>query len=166
MAACRTAHRGLYRLRWLHGGGEALSEMSREGRHRRGEEVRPSRPRRRRFPHRHEMVLLRGLTRPPQVPDLQRRRGRPGRVHGPLRPGGRPLPRHRGDDDRGLRHRRHQGYLYVRAEYPLAIERLQTALDVCYEKNYLGKNIQGWGFAFDPGSRKAPAPSSAARRPR
>jgi NADH-quinone oxidoreductase subunit F len=41
------------------------------------------------------------------------------------------------------------GYVYVRAEYPLAIERLQKALDVCYEKNYLGKNIQGWGFDFD-----------------
>jgi NADH-quinone oxidoreductase subunit F len=41
------------------------------------------------------------------------------------------------------------GYVYVRAEYPLAIERLQKALDVCYEKNYLGKNVQGWGFDFD-----------------
>jgi NADH-quinone oxidoreductase subunit F len=41
------------------------------------------------------------------------------------------------------------GYVYVRAEYPLAIDRLQRALDVCYEQNYLGKNIQGWGFDFD-----------------
>ena len=41
------------------------------------------------------------------------------------------------------------GYVYVRAEYPLAIERLQKALDVCYDKGYLGKNIQGWGFDFD-----------------
>jgi len=41
------------------------------------------------------------------------------------------------------------GYVYVRAEYPLAIDRLQKALDVCYEKNYLGKNIQGWGLDFD-----------------
>jgi NADH-quinone oxidoreductase subunit F len=41
------------------------------------------------------------------------------------------------------------GYVYVRAEYPLAIERLQLALDTCYEKGYLGKNIQGWGFDFD-----------------
>src|SRR5512133_3550427 len=41
------------------------------------------------------------------------------------------------------------GYVYVRAEYPLAIERLQMALDVCYEQGYLGKNIQGWGFDFD-----------------
>ncbi len=41
------------------------------------------------------------------------------------------------------------GYVYVRAEYPLAIERLQKALDVCYQQGYLGKNIQGWGFDFD-----------------
>lgn len=41
------------------------------------------------------------------------------------------------------------GYVYVRAEYPLAIERLQHAIDICYEKGYLGKDIQGWGFDFD-----------------
>lgn len=41
------------------------------------------------------------------------------------------------------------GYVYVRAEYPLAVQRLQHAIDVCYEKGYLGKNIQGWGFNFD-----------------
>ncbi len=41
------------------------------------------------------------------------------------------------------------GYVYVRAEYPLAIQRLQHAIDTCYEKGYLGKNIQGWGFDFD-----------------
>jgi NADH-quinone oxidoreductase subunit F len=41
------------------------------------------------------------------------------------------------------------GYVYVRAEYPLAIERLQMAIDVCYEKNYLGKNVMGLGFDFD-----------------
>ena len=41
------------------------------------------------------------------------------------------------------------GYVYVRAEYPLAVQRLQHAIDICYEKNYLGKNIQGWGIDFD-----------------
>ncbi|HXE97805.1 MAG TPA: NADH-quinone oxidoreductase subunit NuoF [Dongiaceae bacterium] len=41
------------------------------------------------------------------------------------------------------------GYVYVRAEYPLAIQRLQHAIDTCYEKGYLGKNIQGWGFDYD-----------------
>ncbi|HEY4744242.1 MAG TPA: NADH-quinone oxidoreductase subunit NuoF [Desulfuromonadaceae bacterium] len=41
------------------------------------------------------------------------------------------------------------GYVYVRAEYPLAVQRLQHAIDVCYEQGYLGKNIQGWGIDFD-----------------
>lgn len=41
------------------------------------------------------------------------------------------------------------GYVYVRAEYPLAVQRLQHAIDICYEKSYLGKNIQGWGLDFD-----------------
>ncbi|MSM39750.1 MAG: NADH-quinone oxidoreductase subunit NuoF [Geobacter sp.] len=41
------------------------------------------------------------------------------------------------------------GYVYVRAEYPLAIERLQMALDVCYEKGYLGTNVMGLGFDFN-----------------
>jgi NADH-quinone oxidoreductase subunit F len=41
------------------------------------------------------------------------------------------------------------GYVYVRAEYPLAVQRLQKAIDVCYEKGWLGKNIQGWGLNFD-----------------
>jgi len=43
----------------------------------------------------------------------------------------------------------HQGYIYVRAEYPLSVKRLQTAIDQCYEKGFLGKNIFGTGFNFD-----------------
>ncbi len=41
------------------------------------------------------------------------------------------------------------GYVYCRAEYPLAIKRLQKAIDTCYEKGYLGKNCMGLGFNFD-----------------
>ncbi len=41
------------------------------------------------------------------------------------------------------------GYVYCRAEYPLAIERLQKAIDVCYEKGILGKNAMGLGFDYD-----------------
>lgn len=41
------------------------------------------------------------------------------------------------------------GYVYVRAEYPLAVQRLQNAIDTCYAKGYLGKNIMGWGLDFD-----------------
>ena len=40
------------------------------------------------------------------------------------------------------------GYVYCRAEYPLAIKRLQKAIDVCTEKGYLGKDCMGLGFEF------------------
>ncbi len=42
-----------------------------------------------------------------------------------------------------------QGFFYVRAEYPLAIERIQNAIDRCREWGLLGKNILGSGFDFD-----------------
>jgi len=42
-----------------------------------------------------------------------------------------------------------EGVVYVRAEYPLAVARLQTAIGQAYEKNYLGKNILGTSFNFD-----------------
>ena len=41
------------------------------------------------------------------------------------------------------------GFFYIRAEYPLAIERVQRALDQCREAGLLGKNILGSGFSFD-----------------
>ena len=43
----------------------------------------------------------------------------------------------------------HQGYIYVRAEYPVAVKRLQIALDQAHEYGLLGKNILGLGFDFD-----------------
>ena len=41
------------------------------------------------------------------------------------------------------------GYIYCRAEYPLAIRRLTVAIAAAREKGYLGKNILGSGFDFD-----------------
>ena len=41
------------------------------------------------------------------------------------------------------------GYIYVRAEYPLAVERLQTAIDQAREVGLLGENILGTEFSFD-----------------
>ncbi|GAI14344.1 unnamed protein product, partial [marine sediment metagenome] len=41
-----------------------------------------------------------------------------------------------------------QGYVYVRAEYPLAIECVQTALNQAKEMGFLGDNILGSGFSF------------------
>ncbi len=41
------------------------------------------------------------------------------------------------------------GYIYCRAEYPLAIKRLEIALSAARERGFLGKNIMGSGFDFD-----------------
>ncbi len=41
------------------------------------------------------------------------------------------------------------GYIYIRAEYPLAIERLKTAINQARECGLLGKNILGTDFNFD-----------------
>lgn len=40
------------------------------------------------------------------------------------------------------------GYIYCRAEYPLAIQRLNIAIAAAQEKGYLGENILGSGFEF------------------
>ena len=42
-----------------------------------------------------------------------------------------------------------QGYIYVRAEYPIAVKRLQIAIDQAREYGLLGKNIFNSGFDFD-----------------
>jgi len=42
-----------------------------------------------------------------------------------------------------------EGYIYVRAEYPLAIKRLRKAIADAVAKNFLGKNIMGSDFSFD-----------------
>ena len=42
-----------------------------------------------------------------------------------------------------------QGYIYVRAEYPIAVKRLQIAINQAREYGLLGKNIFGKGFDFD-----------------
>jgi len=41
-----------------------------------------------------------------------------------------------------------KGYLYVRAEYPIAIRRLQIALEQAEARGFLGQNILGSGFDF------------------
>ncbi|MBQ3612234.1 MAG: NADH-quinone oxidoreductase subunit NuoF [Firmicutes bacterium] len=43
----------------------------------------------------------------------------------------------------------HQGYIYVRAEYPVAVQRLNVAIKQAKEYGFLGKNILGKGFDFD-----------------
>jgi len=43
----------------------------------------------------------------------------------------------------------HKGLIYIRAEYPLAVARLKTAMQQAREYGLLGKNIMGSGFDFD-----------------
>lgn len=42
-----------------------------------------------------------------------------------------------------------KGYFYIRAEYPLAVDRIQRAIDHCYEHGLLGSGILGSDFDFD-----------------
>lgn len=42
-----------------------------------------------------------------------------------------------------------KGYIYIRAEYPIAVQRLKVAIDQAKEMGFLGKNIMGSGFDFD-----------------
>ncbi len=42
-----------------------------------------------------------------------------------------------------------EGFIYVRAEYPIAVERLKIAISQAREKGLLGKNILGSNFSFD-----------------
>ena len=41
------------------------------------------------------------------------------------------------------------GYIYVRAEYPLAVQRVQNAIHQAEEYKLLGENILGSAFSFD-----------------
>ena len=42
-----------------------------------------------------------------------------------------------------------KGFVYVRAEYPIAVQRLTIALEQARENGFLGENIFGTGFSFD-----------------
>ena len=48
----------------------------------------------------------------------------------------------------GIATQSHQGYIYVRAEYPLAVSRLKTAIEKAQELGLLGDDILGSGFNF------------------
>jgi NADH:ubiquinone oxidoreductase subunit F (NADH-binding)/(2Fe-2S) ferredoxin/NAD-dependent dihydropyrimidine dehydrogenase PreA subunit len=47
-----------------------------------------------------------------------------------------------------------QGYIYCRAEYPLALHRLEIAIGQMHKLGLLGQNIQGSGFSFDLAVKK------------
>lgn len=49
----------------------------------------------------------------------------------------------------GIATQAHNGYIYVRAEYPLAVERLRRAIAQAEEIGILGDNVLGTGFSFN-----------------
>ncbi len=49
----------------------------------------------------------------------------------------------------GIATKSHEGFIYVRAEYPLAIDRLKRAIDAAKKARILGEDILGSGFSFD-----------------
>jgi len=56
------------------------------------------------------------------------------------------------------------GYIYCRAEYPLAVKKTPLAIEQARERGLLGKNILGSGFDFDVEVYQGAARSSAAKR--
>ncbi|MFW2487287.1 NADH-ubiquinone oxidoreductase-F iron-sulfur binding region domain-containing protein [Clostridium chromiireducens] len=49
----------------------------------------------------------------------------------------------------GIATKAHNGYIYVRAEYPLAVKRLRRAIEQAVNKGILGTNILNSGFSFN-----------------
>ncbi len=48
----------------------------------------------------------------------------------------------------------HEGFFYIRSEYPVAMMRISRALNVCGERTLTGKNIMGSDFSLDIGIKK------------
>ena len=59
-----------------------------------------------------------------------------------------------------------EGIIYIRAEYPLAVHRLQRAMDQALEYGLLGHNILGRGFDFHVRLVEGAGHLCAGRRPR
>ena len=117
---------------------------------RRDQEVRPARSRRRRIPHRPEVAVHRTTPRATQKFVLcNADEGDPGAFMDRSVLEGDPHAVIEAMTIAGYAIGAHQGYVYVRAEYPLAIERLSRAIEQARECGFLGTDILGTGFGFD-----------------
>jgi hypothetical protein len=113
--------------RRLRGGGQGVDRNGTRRDRRGSQGERAARPRRGRLPGRTQVGDLQAEPRKRPLPHLQRRRGRPGSVHGPRSARRRPAQCSRGHDHLCLCHRGHQG-LHLRAGRPAlscAAKRLQ-----------------------------------------
>ena len=84
-----------------------------------------------------------------EVRGVQRRRGRFRNLRRSDDHGRRPLRADRGDDDRRDLRRRHQGYIYLRSEYPHAARTLAEAIAAARARGYLGANVLATGKRFE-----------------
>ena len=135
--------------------------------HRRDQEERPARPRRRRLPHRHEVGVRGKDRRRQEVLPLQRGRGRPRRVHGQEHPRERPARRHRRHDDRRARHRRRRGLHLLPRRVPAGHRAAQPGHRGLPRVRPAGQGHPRHAASISTSrSPTAPAPSSAARRRR
>ena len=121
--------------------------------------LRPARPRRRRLPDRPEVAALPPATRREQkYVCCNADEGDPGAFMDRSVLEGDPHAVLEAMAIAGYAIGASQGYIYVRAEYPIAVKRLQIAIDQASEYGLLGKNIFDTGFDFDiehpPGRRR------------
>ena len=113
-------------------------------------EVGSARARRRGLPDRAQVELCGGERGGPEVRLLQRRRGRPRRVHGPLRAGRRPALRAwRPWPSRAMPSARRRATSTSARSTRSPCKRLQIAIGQAREYGLLGKNIFDSGFDFD-----------------
>ena len=111
---------------------------------------RPARPRRRRLPHRPEVELCRSSNQADQkYVCCNADEGDPGAFMDRSVLEGDPHAVLEAMAIAGYAIGASQGYIYVRAEYPIAVKRLQIAIDQAREYGLLGKDIFGTGFDFD-----------------
>ena len=110
-------------------------------------DVRPARPRRRRLPHRTESgALPLPTTRDQKYVCCNADEGDPGAFMDRSVLEGDPHAVLEAMAIAGYAIGASQGYIYVRAEYPIAVKRLQIAIEQAREYGLLGKNIFDTGF--------------------
>ena len=101
------------------------------------------------FPTGMKWQFAAGCTGSSQVCLLQRRRGRPGRIYGPLRAGGRPPCRAGGYDHRRLCHRRNTRAISMSARsIPSRFSALQIAMKQAHEYGLLGEEHLRYRLRF------------------
>ena len=130
--------------------GKVLTEMTPEEVIQVHQGFRPARPRRRRLPHRRASGALPPATRRDQkYVCCNADEGDPGAFMDRSVLEGDPHCVLEAMAIAGYAIGANQGYIYVRAEYPIAVKRLEIAIGQAREYGLLGKNIFDSGFDFD-----------------